>query len=467
MFISLDKNNKRTTIYEALKSPKEKYSCPCCKGELLIRDGSVNVSHFAHKTLLDCDDFSHDMSKWHRKWQEQFPEKYREIIIEYHGEKHIADICIGDIVLEIQHSPISASEFERRNRFYGNAGYYVIWIFDTIEQEEEGRIFLLDEVHNGYNHGGKYQWNYASKTFTYFTPQYDKDVTILFNGYDTDFDENHNGYLERVTWAIPEPDDCPNFKKFITSYYPGNINQLIKYMQNKSDKKEAFNEFKIKYEKPIVTKLYINDGYEDDSFWYKDIVDFFPWKDRDIPVFYTFKFSNSYENVRRRGFMDDITKFYKANILYNGYVIIPCNNWLTSNEFSNTSKFFYYAGYRTIWIFNLINEVKNKEIIYCTDKIYDGKLRKVYRNKETSHMAKTFKYYSPKNNTYDTLVFFQTKDLNNDVYLEKLAWASRNSKDEKKDFEIFFTTPAFKNIPYLKSFLEKNPYDIDPVYELL
>ena len=43
-------------------------------------------------------------------------------------------------VIEFQHSPITAEEFNVRNQFYLTYGKKVIWIFDLSEEFEDGRI---------------------------------------------------------------------------------------------------------------------------------------------------------------------------------------------------------------------------------------------------------------------------------------------------------------------------------------
>lgn len=136
MFIAFDKDNNRTEIERA--EIGEKYYCPICGEELIIRaTDSLSVkAHFAHKKNSQCiDDWQHDMSEWHYNWQRQFPERCREVVIENNGIKHRADICIGKIIIEFQHSPLSSEEFEKRNAFYTSCGYQVIWVFDA-----EGKI---------------------------------------------------------------------------------------------------------------------------------------------------------------------------------------------------------------------------------------------------------------------------------------------------------------------------------------
>ena len=49
---------------------------------MVIKRGEIKRHHFAHKSIADCDTFTHDMSKWHINWQETFPEENREVVIE-------------------------------------------------------------------------------------------------------------------------------------------------------------------------------------------------------------------------------------------------------------------------------------------------------------------------------------------------------------------------------------------------
>ena len=80
---------------------------------------------------MECD--WGDMSEWHISWQKRFPEDCREVVLENNGEKHRADIFLEEYktVIEIQHSPISQDEFNRRNQFYTECGFFLIWIFDA------------------------------------------------------------------------------------------------------------------------------------------------------------------------------------------------------------------------------------------------------------------------------------------------------------------------------------------------
>jgi hypothetical protein len=98
-------------------------SCPQCGGEVVAKCGSIVVHHWAH-LAADCDPWSEPMTDWHIGWQSLVPSENREVTV----GAHRADIKLNDgLVVEIQHSPISAEEIREREKFYKN----MIWIFDA------------------------------------------------------------------------------------------------------------------------------------------------------------------------------------------------------------------------------------------------------------------------------------------------------------------------------------------------
>jgi len=132
VFIALNANNEKVSIENADKICE--YFCPVCNEKLSIKaTNSLSVRpHFAHKKGTEClDDWKRDMSEWHYNWQCQFPEEYREVVVEKDEKKHRADVLINGYVIEFQHSPISRDEIMERNEFYTNCGYKVIWVFDA------------------------------------------------------------------------------------------------------------------------------------------------------------------------------------------------------------------------------------------------------------------------------------------------------------------------------------------------
>ena len=234
MFIGLNKENIKVDIVDANKN--EEYFCPICNSKLQIKDGQVNVKHFAHISLKDCDDFTHDMSEWHREWQAQFPLKNREVVIEHNGEKHRADVLACGYVIEFQHSPISCEEFNRRNDFYIKAGKKVVWVFDlTYEASDVHRMRCYDEWSRKGDNGGKWEWLHSKKCFKDFVPHEQKDIILFFQIAESDFtNEEDFGYIERVTWAAQYRfSDETSFRYFNTSYYPSTKTELIEWIKRK------------------------------------------------------------------------------------------------------------------------------------------------------------------------------------------------------------------------------------------
>lgn len=133
MIIALDHNKERISINNAVA--KTEYYCPICTSPVIAKvNGKIRKPHFAHAIGSDCD--WGDVSDWHIEWQEQFPIDCREVVMENKGERHRADVFIKRLntVIEFQHSPISFDDFNKRNKFYTECGYKLVWIFDASER---------------------------------------------------------------------------------------------------------------------------------------------------------------------------------------------------------------------------------------------------------------------------------------------------------------------------------------------
>lgn len=100
--------------------------CSCCGGTLIVKRGDFKAHHFAHSRKDECDHWTENMTEWHKNWQLLAPPECREVCLHKNKEKHIADILIDDVVIEVQHSPITLTEVRRREQFYDK----MIWIVD-------------------------------------------------------------------------------------------------------------------------------------------------------------------------------------------------------------------------------------------------------------------------------------------------------------------------------------------------
>jgi hypothetical protein len=80
--------------------------------------------HWAHDAKDDCDPWSEPIGPWHLWWQNLV----RMDFVEVAKGPHRADIVgNGDVVVELQHSSISAEDIEAREAYYGS----MVWLFDA------------------------------------------------------------------------------------------------------------------------------------------------------------------------------------------------------------------------------------------------------------------------------------------------------------------------------------------------
>lgn len=239
MFVAINEAEERVFAQKSL--PRDvQYSCPVCGGAVRLRAGDNNVAHFAH--IHACTDtFTHDMSEWHKAWQMMFPLKNREVVITHGNETHRADVLCYGTVIEFQHSPISESEFQRRNEFYTSAGYKVVWIFDAIDlYSVDGRISYIDEWQNRWDNGAKFTWKHPWRFLSGFMPQDEKSVDIFFQlmpfGNDPKSEEA-DSYMEKVVWVNT------NYKTlwgwFHTSYTATNYADLLAWLKERRSRKNG------------------------------------------------------------------------------------------------------------------------------------------------------------------------------------------------------------------------------------
>lgn len=157
MFYANNSFGNRVYILEAEEG--EKYYCPLCKQELVLKRGTKVAHHFAHKNLKDCDNWSEGMTDWHFNWQQRFTVKNKdlaEVVIKEDGKRHRADIMVNNLVIEFQHSSISQTEYDERCDFYTKNGRKLIWVFDHRKRYAKGNIYKC-------RYGSEYSWLWPSK----------------------------------------------------------------------------------------------------------------------------------------------------------------------------------------------------------------------------------------------------------------------------------------------------------------
>jgi len=125
--------------------PKLRAICPYCSADMVAKCGKVVIWHWSHRNKLDCDPWWENETEWHRKWKDQFPKDWQEVIHidPITGEKHIADVKTPHgLVIEFQNSPMSLIEMDSREKFYGN----MIWIVNGWHDAGDFHIGLEGEI---------------------------------------------------------------------------------------------------------------------------------------------------------------------------------------------------------------------------------------------------------------------------------------------------------------------------------
>lgn len=103
--------------------------CPSCGEIVIAKCGPLVTHHWAHNAGSECDPWAEKIGHWHLSWQKLIDVESVEVV----RAPHRADIVGNDdVVIELQHSPISAEDIAGRERFYGD----MVWLFDATERFE-------------------------------------------------------------------------------------------------------------------------------------------------------------------------------------------------------------------------------------------------------------------------------------------------------------------------------------------
>lgn len=126
--------------------------CEICNSEVISKCGEINIWHWSHKNIDDCDTWNSGETLWHINWKNNFPKNNQEVIV----GKHRADVKLNNgLVIEFQASPISNIEIEERENFYKN----MIWVIklDKLENFQIRKSFS--------NNSYSFRWKYPKKSF--------------------------------------------------------------------------------------------------------------------------------------------------------------------------------------------------------------------------------------------------------------------------------------------------------------
>ena len=120
-------------------APNLKGVCPICEMNVHSKCGDINIWHWSHDNLKDCDAWSEGETQWHLDWKAHFGKEYQEVTIEKDGVVHRADVQNKNgIIIELQHSPLSNTKILEREKFYGEK---LIWVIDGTNFRERFEIW--------------------------------------------------------------------------------------------------------------------------------------------------------------------------------------------------------------------------------------------------------------------------------------------------------------------------------------
>lgn len=216
MQFALDNEGKR--VYAEGAEREISYVCPLCGEPVILRRGEIKVAHFAHKSGHECcDGWHYDMSEWHLRMQMYFDEQYREVVVEKDGVRHRADILMNGVVIEFQHSSLSAEEFRDRNDFYLSCGYKVVWVIDIYDKYEMSQAEITNEDTNKLFMRWKYPRAYLRYAPCPSVKTLDVTIFLYWLGWMGGYEEEGYENVSRVEWSTKDEYGRPDFKRIMFS----------------------------------------------------------------------------------------------------------------------------------------------------------------------------------------------------------------------------------------------------------
>lgn len=149
MLSAITQDGKKVYADEVFREDGDQYFCPGCGSELVLRQGTKNIWHFAHK-------FGHDESCLYKKYENEskqhrlMKKTIKKIIekdnkclkseLEYQIGSKIADYYFEvrskwgtrrKIAVECVHKHTNIDVFREKNEYYAKKGIFVIWLFSA------------------------------------------------------------------------------------------------------------------------------------------------------------------------------------------------------------------------------------------------------------------------------------------------------------------------------------------------
>lgn len=175
MLTAIREDGVKVYAHEVYREDGDKYYCPECGSELILRQGTKNVWHFSHKEdngicvfrKYDNESLPHKLMK---RTIKEIVETHNQCLVsdlEHKVGSKIADYYfevngplknIRKVVVECVQSHTDIDVFHEKNEYYAQQGVYVIWLFnltrflnkDNTFKEEVRINEIIKECHTMY-----------------------------------------------------------------------------------------------------------------------------------------------------------------------------------------------------------------------------------------------------------------------------------------------------------------------------
>ena len=186
-------------------TPSSRAWCPTCAAPMISKCGKVVVWHWAHESVVDCDKWSEGETPWHAAWKSRFSDTERPIKRIYPGGLevvHRADaVTPGGVVIEFQHSSISADEVIERESFCQN----MVWVIDGTKAFRSSRVRLRHHISESGRPYCSFVWLHRRRSFDEASCQAFLDIGLAFRNIGPAFrkqsswcDDDDNGLCDGI-----------------------------------------------------------------------------------------------------------------------------------------------------------------------------------------------------------------------------------------------------------------------------
>lgn len=229
MLTAIREDGMKVYAHEVYREDGDKYYCPECNSELILRKGTKNIPHFSHKNdngicvfrKYDNESIHHKLMKTTVK---EIIEDSNDCIVsdlEHKIGSRIADYYfeirrfnkIMRVAVECVQSHTDIDEFRAKNKDYVKEGVYVIWMFNLTRFLDKDNSFkkevrineIIKECHTMY-YGKVYAVDLRTSEvygihLDTVVREIEEQEIIDWNEYEPD--DHHGDYFEEHTIIIP------------------------------------------------------------------------------------------------------------------------------------------------------------------------------------------------------------------------------------------------------------------------